>query len=266
MDSRTQSSLSSSDSRALLYTACKQGNVILAERLLSKGADYSQYDSNGETLLTMACRHRQIDIVKLLLKYGANVDQINAYGSTALYHVCAYDYPDIVKSLLEHGANINKKCNCLFHENTPLTNACTRRKFNIVEILLMNGAHVDATLYKRKLDVKILYLLKKAQYIDSLVKITVPFFQALWPSPCCTSRASSWNTSDSDNCVSGGFILLPLPPEIMIHIVSFLIDGTVTATSPTIATHLETIQQVASTIDLSDLRYRKCLFTIDFKN
>jgi uncharacterized protein len=65
-------------------TACVyKGDLLLAEKLLKKGANPNIADDNGSTCLIMAAQINNIDMVKLLLRYKADKTIKDKQGKTA---------------------------------------------------------------------------------------------------------------------------------------------------------------------------------------
>jgi ankyrin repeat protein len=88
-----------------------------------------------------AVKRRDPNEVRRLVNAGANVNQRGKYGTTPL-HVAAgpSGSAEIVEILIAHGAKIES----VFAGRTPLHVATTFAKFEIAELLLANGADVNA--------------------------------------------------------------------------------------------------------------------------
>ncbi len=88
--------------RTKLMTACKKGNLELAENLIYSGADVNATDDDGWTPLMFASRFTDnVKIVKTLIQNGAKVQQKNNYGVTPLKLAAGFSSsPAIVQELL----------------------------------------------------------------------------------------------------------------------------------------------------------------------
>jgi ankyrin repeat protein len=94
---------------ALMY-ACKNSFLDAIFLLVSKNSDVNLQDLNGFTALMLACENSDLDTVKLLIKKGSNVNLQNDLKHTALTIATLYPSSstfEIVKVLLENGADPN---------------------------------------------------------------------------------------------------------------------------------------------------------------
>jgi hypothetical protein len=83
-------------------SACGQGDLVEAQRLLSCGASPDAYGVDFfETALIAASRNGRVEIVALLLRSGANTDLQDSDGKTALQRAREADQKEII-SMLEH--------------------------------------------------------------------------------------------------------------------------------------------------------------------
>lgn len=84
------------------------GNVEIAEYLLSVGAQVDACNSRYETPLYAASHRGFTNLVKILVeKYKASVNCRDKEGDTALSIACYVTNKEIAKYLLEHGANVS---------------------------------------------------------------------------------------------------------------------------------------------------------------
>jgi ankyrin repeat protein len=67
-----------------LMIASKEGDFLMAEFLIGKGADVNARTRDGHTALMMASYNRFYSIVELLIQNGADVDAVTLQGHTAL--------------------------------------------------------------------------------------------------------------------------------------------------------------------------------------
>ena len=110
-----------------------------------KGADRERFKNNidtllptGDTLLFAAIQDRHIETVRFLLDAGASVNHCDKNGDSPLSTAIRSGSEEIVQTLLDHK---NIKVNiCDRYGLTPLHVACLRKKPNLAEMLLEEGA------------------------------------------------------------------------------------------------------------------------------
>jgi len=113
---------SDGDGRTALHFAVGRGSVyyvrrmesvksevsIIAEKLLSAGADVNTIERNGSSPLYLACEAGKADFVKLLLSHGANPNiSLDTTDKYPLHAACKGQHYDAVKLLLEYNADVN---------------------------------------------------------------------------------------------------------------------------------------------------------------
>ena len=123
-----------------LHWAVKNGNKEIVEYLINNGADI-----NGKTFcppLSWAAIYNQPDMALLLIKKGADVNAKDSYqnGATPLYLAAENGHFQIVKILIENGAEINTQTN---NGVTPLYQAAKNGFGEIVQLLIENGADIN---------------------------------------------------------------------------------------------------------------------------
>jgi pectate lyase len=118
-----------------LHTAVRAGNIDIVELLLRNGADTDVKNESGQTPLDIALSRNRKDIIELLISKGADVSSV---------HLAAY-IGDLakVKAFIQEGIDINTKV----RQRTPLHYAAREGRTEIVELLLENGADVNAGAY-----------------------------------------------------------------------------------------------------------------------
>lgn len=96
-------------------------------------------------LLFLTPARELIDIAKLLLDNGADPNCTNDQNNTILWLACNYLNIELVKLLIEHKADVNKiSYNDYYTQDwSPLQKAASLDAFNIVNLLLDNGANID---------------------------------------------------------------------------------------------------------------------------
>ena len=152
-----------------LYIALKSKHTEIAKLLIEQDADleYSSYWDG--TPLMLASARGYMDIVKLLIEKGANVNA-KKQEDTPLVMASARGHIDIAKFLIEKGAEVNSAVypqNPMLHMGTveymirrivlneadknetvrecsALVSACGRGDFDLVKLLLEQGANANS--------------------------------------------------------------------------------------------------------------------------
>merc|ERR1712216_328029 len=104
--------------------------------------------AGGYHALLFACLMGHLPVVRLLMHRGANVILPNHKGHTPLMAASKNDHPQVVRLLLQGRAQVNRS-DTAFRDGepdgmTPLLYACAYGAEECVEILVQNGADVDA--------------------------------------------------------------------------------------------------------------------------
>lgn len=129
---------SDAEKEEALREAALEGNLSLAERLISSGTDVNSSAPDDRTALMLASFNGHINIMISLLEAGANVDSKDEFGRTALMYASTGPFPNPVKLLLENGADPNI---CDSEEKfSPLMFAAAEGHMEVVNILLDNNA------------------------------------------------------------------------------------------------------------------------------
>ena len=89
--------------QSVLYLACLNGHLAVAELLLDRGADMDMADTTewGDTPHTISSRQSHKDMVQLLLDRGVSVNQVNKQGESCLYKACYFGHLEVAELLLE---------------------------------------------------------------------------------------------------------------------------------------------------------------------
>jgi ankyrin repeat protein len=167
-----------------LHVAAEKGKVKIVELLLAKGLDPNSRNKCGSTPLHVAANKREV--AELLIAHGADVNARNNYGATPLHRAAAKGSADVVELLLGNGSDVNARDNdgtsplhyaaresyigrfwvhkkaveCLLGSNadinardnerqTPLHMAVARGLSDMVKLLLLNNADVNAGAFGR---------------------------------------------------------------------------------------------------------------------
>ncbi|XP_071098533.1 uncharacterized protein [Haliotis cracherodii] len=155
--------------------AARWGHSDVVELLVSKGADVSLVDKDGDNILRLACmgghlemveyvlslnvvdinsrgggsqtpvmtaaewRHR--DVVELLVSKGADVSLVDVNGDNILHWACRAGHLATVKFVLSlNVVDINSRG---WGSRTPVMRAALRRHSDVVELLVSKGADVS---------------------------------------------------------------------------------------------------------------------------
>lgn len=142
-----------------LHLVAREGHKELALLLLQNGASTKEENCEGWLAVHDAAWEGHKAIISLLLDNGVNVDTQDAYGGSVLQFVSYRGYIDIVLMLLSRGADVNLKSvlrkyiwdgdnesyERIAEHRTPLHEAAWAGQRAIVEVLLKNGADLQAT-------------------------------------------------------------------------------------------------------------------------
>ena len=120
--------------------ACENGNIEMAELLLSKGANVNMQTNNGSSSLMVASRYGHSDVVQTLLDKDAEVNMQNNNGSASLMFASQNGHNDVVKTLLDKGAQVNMQDNDGW---SSLMIASQKGHSDTVKVLLDNHANVS---------------------------------------------------------------------------------------------------------------------------
>lgn len=120
-----------------LHWAVFRGLVHTVQNLLRNGADANCVIDTWGSHISRAVNHNKVKIAQVLIDNGANVNEMN-WDKTLLSLAASNDYEEMVKMLLRNGADIN------LGTHTALHNAANRGCRGIVQVLLDNGAKIDA--------------------------------------------------------------------------------------------------------------------------
>ncbi len=97
------------DSITPLYMALRDGQIEIAEILISNGANINQIDYFGNSLLHIATMNNNTNLVRLLLDYGASPEIVNENGQYAYTIANDYHYIEIMNIIIEyHGYAANR--------------------------------------------------------------------------------------------------------------------------------------------------------------
>ncbi|CAI9737750.1 E3 ubiquitin-protein ligase MIB2-like [Octopus vulgaris] len=158
-----------------LHIACSKKFVDVVKLLVKFDADVNIVNSHGYTALHIACDKECTDIANFLIQSKSDINMVSASGYTALHIACNKGFTDIVDLLIQSGADINKKdkynesslhCAVLrqhqdivklilsqaevefdirnTHDQTPFLQAVSKGNLEIMQMLVLKGADLDA--------------------------------------------------------------------------------------------------------------------------
>ena len=127
-----------------LHLAAANGYRDMAELLVTNKADPNAKDNGQSTPLhqAVAAGGEHLDLLELLITHQADVNAADINGLTPLHYATLADDGKAVKLLLTHGAHPDVRDNV--DGNTPLIIATGKGYKDVAEILLANGADVNA--------------------------------------------------------------------------------------------------------------------------
>jgi ankyrin repeat protein len=128
-----------------IYEAAAVGKTTRVKELLETSKDLmNSYSIDGFTPLGLAAHFGSEETVKLLLEKGASINTRSKDGNLnnmALHAAIAGNYEQIVRILILHGADVNAKCEGKWRMGyTPLHVAAYFGRESILQILLQNAA------------------------------------------------------------------------------------------------------------------------------
>lgn len=106
------------------------------------GANPNAQNSDGQSMLQLSVIGDNIAICKSLLNSGANPNYLDKVGMSPLHTACEYGNSTSVALLIKYGAALNIKSNNM--GATPLFLATMHHKYEIVNVLIKNGADVNS--------------------------------------------------------------------------------------------------------------------------
>ncbi|GEM_PF-3374443 len=113
------------DGLSLLSKAAAQGQVRVAEFLLSKGAEINRKGRSGKTPLMDAVGAGHKALVERLLERGADIHARSANHITALHIAASSGFTLLIKTLLDHQAGIDAQDDT---GRTPLIDAISKKE------------------------------------------------------------------------------------------------------------------------------------------
>ncbi|XP_022906707.1 ankyrin repeat domain-containing protein 17 isoform X2 [Onthophagus taurus] len=138
---RSDSTRGGQAEKTSLVEACTDGDVGTVRKLLTEGRSVHETSEEGESLLSLACSAGYYELAQVLLAMHANVEDRGIKGEcTPLMEAASAGHLDIVRLLVVHGADVNAQSTS---GNTPLMYGCAGGHQDVVKFLLENGANVE---------------------------------------------------------------------------------------------------------------------------
>ena len=118
-------------------------NVPLFKNMLEI-QPYDDYIEGGYNTFTYALfKYDDLELIQLLVQKGANINYIHSYQGSALTVACKKNNPTIVEYLISLGLDVNDQTG---HSGwTPLMSAVCNECYDVVHLLLANGADKELT-------------------------------------------------------------------------------------------------------------------------
>ena len=151
------------DGNTFLHIAVHEGNIDMAQYLVSKGADINVKDNLNQTPLQIAIDEGNVELAKYLIFKGADVDVQNLFSkATPLHSAVDKGSFEIAKLLVLQGANINAKNS---DQESPLYIAVKRGRLEVAKFLVSQGAELNTKDRRGK------YVLHEAAYLGDLEQV-----------------------------------------------------------------------------------------------
>ena len=119
------------------YKNWQANSKVMAELLISYGANVNAKDAFSRTPLHVTASSGNLEVAKVLLENKADVNAKDMYNSTALHSVASNGNTAFARYLIEKGADVNARDRF----GTPLTAAVEDHR-DMVKLLLNNKANV----------------------------------------------------------------------------------------------------------------------------
>ncbi len=128
--------------RSALHQAATNGHTDVVAYLISKEADVNIRSEGGDVPLHRAARNGHIKVMKLLIDNGTDLTQHGTGCGTPLQWAARADQLRAAQLLIDAGADVDNQGSRPLYG--PLRDAIRNDNPMMVELLLENGANVDA--------------------------------------------------------------------------------------------------------------------------
>ena len=152
-----------------IFEAASIGDIRTVNNLSDKNPDLlKSFSADGFTALGLASFFGHLAIVKLLLDKGAdpNIPANNSFKVTPLHSAVAISSYEIAELLIKNGANVNAK---QMQDVTPLHSAAHNGQTALAKLLIDHGAGVNAKMENGQTPL-FMALEKKFQETADLIK------------------------------------------------------------------------------------------------
>ena len=134
--------------RTVLLKSIIYAKYPLSKLLLDNGADPNIGDEDGLLPVHVCATNLCLSLLKQILDCGADINGCDNNGRTALYFSVRASHREIFDELIYHKCDIGKGSKYGF----PLQIAIVLGQLEMVQILLENGADVQAKIYEHRLN------------------------------------------------------------------------------------------------------------------
>lgn len=122
------------EGRTPLFYAARDGDVLIAAKLLDNGSTVNARDKNGETPLHFAARGYQPEVAEFLIQRGADIEAEDLHGNTPLWRAVfeSKGKGGVIEVLVSSGADNNHKNS---HGISPMDLAKSIANYDLVKFL-----------------------------------------------------------------------------------------------------------------------------------
>uniref|UniRef100_G3VUW0 Uncharacterized protein n=1 Tax=Sarcophilus harrisii TaxID=9305 RepID=G3VUW0_SARHA len=126
-----------------LHLACANGYPDVVSLLIERKCELNLLDNDSRTPLMKAIECQQEECATILLEHGADPNLKDNKNNNALHHIASGQSKFMAEKLIKHNIDIEAK-NQVEEDLTPLLLAIIRNNIKMADILLKNGANVNA--------------------------------------------------------------------------------------------------------------------------
>lgn len=148
------------------YAVNGVGYEKVARFLLEKGADINSQNSVGDTALIKAIETNNKQAFNFLMSINVDLEIANDFGVTALMAACTMVDDHYALKLLQNNAEINKQS---VAKSSPLLNAISREKHEVVDIMIEKGADLKVVDNKGFGVLHIIAHAKNEEFVSSFI-------------------------------------------------------------------------------------------------